>query len=109
MAPIPQFAEVTLPDGSVIGPGQSQDGFVNQPVFEEKLTTLRLEASRLLDLSIMKEITFGVNYSDRKKSKDNRGAFLTAPTWPLDGAIPEEFRVGYDITGLYRHRWCRCV
>ena len=42
----------------------------------------------------MKEITFGVNYSDRTKSKDNGGFFLTAPTWPNDGPIPEEFRVG---------------
>jgi iron complex outermembrane receptor protein len=103
MAPLEQFAEVTLPDGSVIGPPQSQDGFVNQPVFEEKLTTLRLEASRLLDLSIMKEITFGVNYSDRSKSKDNGGFFLTAPTWPLDGPIPEEFREGttsLDFIGI---------
>jgi iron complex outermembrane receptor protein len=103
MAPVEQFADVTLPDGSVIGPPQSQDGFVNQPVFDEKLTTLRLEASRLLDLSIMKEITFGVNYSDRKKSKDNRGAFLTAPTWPNDGPVPEEFREGttsLDFIGI---------
>jgi len=103
MAPVEQFADVTLPDGSVIGPPQAQDGFVNQPVFDEKLTTLRLEASRLLDLSIMKEITFGVNYSDRKKSKDNGGFFLTAPTWPNDGPVPEEFREGttsLDFIGI---------
>ena len=94
MAPIEQFAEVTLPDGSVIGPPQAQDGFVNAPVFEEDLTTLRLDFDRALDWSIFREITFGVNYSDRSKSKDNRGYYLTAPTWPYDGAIPEEYRAG---------------
>jgi len=94
MAPLEQFADVTLPDGSVIGPQQAQDGFVNQPVFDEELTTLRLDASWLIDRPFFKELTFGVNYADRSKSKDNGGFFLTAPTWPLDGPIPEEFRVG---------------
>ena len=94
MAPIQQFAEVTLPDGSVIGPPQAQDGFVNTPKFDEDLTTLRLDFDRALDWSIFREVTFGVNYSDRKKSKDNRGFYLTAPTWPNDGPIPEEYRVG---------------
>ncbi|HEY5776066.1 MAG TPA: TonB-dependent receptor plug domain-containing protein, partial [Xanthomonadales bacterium] len=103
MAPVGQFAEVTLPDGSKIGPPQAQDGFVNQPIFEEKLTTLRLDSTHILDFSIFKEITFGVNYSDRTKSKDNRGYYLTAPTWPYDGAIPEEYRVGassLDFIGI---------
>ena len=49
------------------------------------------------------------------RSKDNRGFYLTAPTWPYDGAIPEEYRVGtanlsfigipgvvaYDGIGMY--------
>ena len=94
MAPIEQFAEQTLPDGSVIGPPQAQDGFVNAPEFDEDLTTLRLDLDRALDWSIFREVTFGVNYSDRSKSKDNRGYYLTAPTWPNDGPVPEEYRVG---------------
>ena len=103
LAPVDQFAEQTLPDGSNIGPPQAQDGFVNQPVFEDELTTIRLEASTLIERPFMKEITFGVNYSDRSKSKDNGGYFLTAPTWPNDGPIPEEFRVGtasLDFIGI---------
>jgi iron complex outermembrane receptor protein len=115
MAPIQQFAQVTLPDGSVIGPPQAQDGFVNEPVFNEDLTTLRLEATRALDWSGFTDIAFGVNYSDRSKSKDNRGAYLTAPSWPNDEPIPDQYRVGittldfigidgmvaYDGLGLY--------
>ena len=103
MAPIEQFAERTLPDGSVIGPAQAQDGFVNQPVFDEDLTTLRLDATYVMDRPFFKELTFGVNYSDRSKSKDNRGFFLTAPTWPLDGPVPEEYRLGttsLDFIGI---------
>lgn len=100
MAPIEQFSEVTLPDGSVIGPPQAQDGFVNTPKFDEDLTTLRLDFDRALDWSIFREVTFGVNYSDRSKSKDNRGFYLTAPTWPNDGPIPEEYRVGTANLGF---------
>jgi iron complex outermembrane receptor protein len=100
MAPIEQFAEQTLPDGSVIGPPQAQDGFVNTPEFDEDLTTLRLDFDRSLDWSIFREVTFGVNYSDRSKSKDNRGFYLTAPTWPNDGPIPEEYRVGVADMGF---------
>ncbi len=117
MAPIQQFADVTLPGGSVIGPPQSQDGFVNEPEFKEDLTTLRLDFDRALDWSIFREVTFGVNYSDRSKTKDNRGFYLTAPTWPYDGPIPEEYRVGvanmsfigidgvvaYDGLGMYKN------
>jgi len=115
MAPIQQFAEVTLPDGSVISYPQAQDGFVNEPIFDEDLTTLRLDATRTLDSWGMNEITFGVNYSDRSKSKDNHGYYLTAPSWPYDEPIPEQYRVGvtsldfigidgvvaYDGLGLY--------
>jgi iron complex outermembrane receptor protein len=116
MAPIEQFAEVTLPDGSTIGPPQSQDGFVNEPVFDEDLTTLRLDATYNFDRPFFKAVTFGVNWSDRSKTKDNRGFYLTAPTWPYDGEIPQEFRVGvtdmsflgidgvvaYDGLGMYQ-------
>ncbi|MGD8929243.1 MAG: TonB-dependent receptor, partial [Lysobacterales bacterium] len=100
MAPVSQFAEQILPDGSKIGPPQAQDGFVNEPVFNEKLNTFRIDAIRELDFSVFKELTVGVNYSDRKKSKDNRGYFLTAPSWPYDGPIPEEYRVGTSSLGF---------
>jgi iron complex outermembrane receptor protein len=73
------------------------------------------DATRTFDWAIFKSVNFGVNYSDRSKFKDNRGFYLTAPTWPYDGAIPEEYRVGttsldfigidgivaYDGLGLY--------
>jgi iron complex outermembrane receptor protein len=94
MAPLEQFQEVTLPDGSVIGPPQAQDGFINQPEFDEDLTSLRLEAAWQIDRAFMRQAVFGVNYSDRSYSKFNQGYFLTAPTWPNDGPIPEEYRIG---------------
>lgn len=101
MAPLPEFAETTASDGSTIGPSQAQDGFINEPIFDEELTTLKFEASRPLDAGILSNLTFGVYYSDREKTKDNGGFYLTAPTWPDDGLIPEEFRLGVtDLSSL---------
>ncbi|MCU4675492.1 TonB-dependent receptor [Catenovulum sp. 2E275] len=92
-----------------------QDGFVNEPVFDEELTTLRLDATGYIQWGIFNQITFGAHYSDRSKTKDNGGYFLTAPNWPTAIAIPEEYRVGaadldfignvsvvaYDSIGMY--------
>ncbi len=99
-----------------IGPQQAQDGFVNEPDFDEQLTTLRLDAERSLDWGIFTNVEFGILYSDREKTKNNRGFYLTAPTFPDDGPIPEDFQLGtadlsfigipgvvaYDGIGLYR-------
>jgi iron complex outermembrane recepter protein len=94
MQNVPEFADTTAADGSTIGPFQAQDGFVNEPVFDEKLTTLKLQAERPLEWGMLNNVQFGLYYSDRSKSKDNHGYYLTAPTWPNDGPIPEEYRLG---------------
>ncbi len=94
MQNVVQFADTTASDGSTIGPFQAQDGFINEPIFDEELTTVKLAASRGLDFGILTAVDFGVQYSDRSKSKDNGGFYLTAPTWPDDGPVPEQFRVG---------------
>ncbi len=94
MQNLPQFADTTAADGSTIGPFQAQDGFVNQPIFDEELTTAKLEASRKLDFGMLSNVEFGVYYSNRSKTKVNGGFYLTAPSWPNDGLIPQEFRIG---------------
>jgi len=94
MQNLPQFASTTAADGSTIGPFEAQDGFVNEPVFDEKLTTLKLQAEHPLEWSMFNDVQFGLYYSDRSKSKVNNGYYLTAPTWPNDGPIPEEYRLG---------------
>ncbi|MEO0574786.1 MAG: TonB-dependent receptor [Pseudomonadota bacterium] len=115
LAPVSQFATQTLADGSVIGPSNAQDGFVNDPRFDEQLLTVKLSAEAALDIGIVSGAEFGLQYSDRQKSKDNQGFYLTAPSFPTDAAIPEQFRLGstnldfvgidgvvaYDSLGLY--------
>ncbi|MEM1263362.1 MAG: TonB-dependent receptor [Pseudomonadota bacterium] len=101
LGPVSDFQETTGAPG--IGPSQAQDGFVNEPLFDEQLLTVRLDAERSLDVGIFTGVEFGVNYSDREKTKVNGGAFLTAPTWPGDAPIPEQFRLGeatLDFIGI---------
>jgi iron complex outermembrane receptor protein len=73
--------------------GDDQDGFTNVADFEEELTTLRLQATKEFD-GAFTSLDFGVNYSDREKSKVNNGYFLVSPRYPGAELVPEEFRRG---------------
>ncbi len=98
LQPVAAWQETAAVPG--IGPAQAQDGFVNEPVFDEQLLTVRFDADRALDVGMFTGVRFGINYSDREKTKDNGGFFLTAPTWPLDSDVPAEFRVGSADLGF---------
>ncbi|WGO97984.1 TonB-dependent receptor [Saccharophagus degradans] len=112
LTPIDDFA---ASDTQPLGPGTAQDGFVNSPDFEESLDSIRLQLNGAVEYSIISGVEIGFNYSDRSKSKTNRGAFLTAPSWPDHAGIPAAYDVGnanlnfigigefiaYDSLGLY--------
>ncbi|MFK8014736.1 MAG: TonB-dependent receptor [Gammaproteobacteria bacterium] len=98
LSPVQRWQETAAAPG--IGPSQAQDGFVNNPTFDEQLTTLRLDADWAINAGIVSGAQFGINFSQREKTKVNRGAFLTAPSWPSDGAVPEAFRVGTADLGF---------
>ena len=100
MQPLAQFQNAVASDGSILQPPNAQDGFVNEPRFNEQLTTIRLDAERDLDGPFFSNIEFGLQYSDRQKSKDNGGFYLTAPTFPDDGPVPQEFRLGVADLGF---------
>jgi len=70
-----------------------QDGFVNLGEWDEELTTLRLQANKDFE-GAFTNLQFGVNYSDREKSKVNNGYFLTSPRYPGAELIPEQYRTG---------------
>ena len=84
----------------VIG-SDAQDGFVNRPVFEEELDSVRFEVNGVVEYSIISGISMGVNYSERSKSKINEGDYLTSPEYPGAGAIPDVLGVaGLDFIGI---------
>ena len=91
----------------------AQDGFVNNPSFDESLDSMSLKANGVVEFSIITGVEVGINYSERQKDKTNSGAFLTAPTYPNDGPVPDPIGyadlgflgingvIAYDSLGLY--------
>ena len=94
-------------------PNTAQDGFVNAPKFDEELDSIRLQVNGNLEWGIFTGLEAGVNYSERTKKKTNQGYYLTAPTWPVHGPIPNVLGtadlsfigingvVAYDSLALY--------
>lgn len=84
----------------------AQDGFLNSATFDESLTTAKITVNHLMSDGFFVEVSGGLFYSDREKSKINNGYFATAPTYPfgdgtgaVDGLIPEAYRYGLaDLT-----------
>lgn len=91
LAPV---AEYQASDGQPLGYNTAQDGFVNNPDFDESLDSFRFAVNGEVEWGFISGLEVGLNYSDRSKTKINRGAYLTAPTWPSDGPIPDEYYVG---------------
>lgn len=109
LAPVARFQG--NPD---FAPNTAQDGFVNQPKFEETLDSVRLQLNGDVEWGIFSKAQVGVVYKDREKSKVNGGAYLTAKVWPEADPIPNVLGYAdlsfigisgvpaYDSIGLYR-------
>ncbi len=76
---------------NVTVPGNAQDGFINTPSIEDELSAVRLTAERLLSEGPLASIQFGVNYSEREKSKKDEGFFLTLKDYPDTLAVPSQY------------------
>ena len=99
MAPLadticPTPAACTDDDGNLLNYNNAQDGFVNEPIFDEELNTFKLTADRSLDAGTLTGLEVGVYYSDRSKTKVNNGFYLTAPTFPNAEPIPDQYLMG---------------
>ncbi|WP_299569302.1 TonB-dependent receptor [uncultured Shewanella sp.] len=71
--------------GSPLG-ANTQDGFINKPEIEDELKSFRLSAEYVFDEGIMRSIEFGVNRTDRDKTKLDKGYYLTLKGY--DGTDP---------------------
>lgn len=113
--PVSTLANAAAPGADL---STAQDGFVNQPVFDEELDAVRVEVDGLVEWGFINNVKAGVIYSDRQKTKVNNGQFLTAPSFfdpngPTDAPIPEVLGVAdlsflgingvlaYDSLGLF--------
>jgi iron complex outermembrane recepter protein len=56
--------------------GWGQVGFIKEPSTDDQLTALRFAVSKQFDGGIFSSVDFGVNYSEREKTKRSEEAFL---------------------------------
>ncbi len=97
-------------------PGNGQDGFINTPSIEDTLNAIRLSATRAFDDGALASVEFGMNYSEREKTKLDEGYYLTLKAYPAMLSVPGEFALAptsldfigmgsmlsYDSLALYR-------
>ncbi|WOX06878.1 TonB-dependent receptor [Microbulbifer pacificus] len=80
-----------------------QDGFLNAPQIDDELTSLKLAAKQMVEVGIINEISYGVSYRDREKTKKSEGYFMTLSSFPEMQEVPEEYRLGsvsLDFIGM---------
>ncbi|MGI2174534.1 TonB-dependent receptor [Shewanella ulleungensis] len=80
--------------GSPLG-SNTQDGFINKPEIEDELNSFRLSAEYIFDEGAVRSVEFGVNRTNRDKSKLDKGYYLTLAGY--DGSdnyletVPDQF------------------
>ena len=112
------YGTVFLTDPGNWGGGPRRSGFVGAPDITDEIEAIRLAATRKFDEGFfLSDVTFGVNYADRTKTKRQFQSNLWLPGDISHAAVPEDFRTGiastdffgspygmisYDALGLYR-------
>lgn len=93
----------------------AQDGFINRPQTDDSLVAAKLSAKQKVKIPGLDDLQYGVRFSQRKKSLDDEGVFLTLREYPADLPIPEQYMleptslefigmgnmVSYDAQALY--------
>lgn len=86
---------------------QAQDGFINAPNINDELMSLKFAATQEIDLTFITDITYGVSYREREKSKKSEGYFMTLSDFSLNNpgmqSVPEAYRLGsanLDFIGM---------
>ena len=88
--------------GNLLDPNSDndQDGFINTPLVEDELTTLKLAAEKVFDDGLISSVEFGVYYSDRRKERLDSEFFLTLPGTIDNGTVVEGYQL--PIPSEYR-------
>lgn len=88
---------------------QLQDGFVNTPNIDDELTSLKFAATQEVELGLISDITYGVSYREREKTKKSEGYFMTLSSFDYPSgntgmqSVPEAYRLGtanLDFIGM---------
>ena len=112
------YGSVFLTDPGGWGGGMRRAGFVGAPEISDEIQAIRLSANRRFDGEFfVKDVSFGVNYADRTKSKRQFQSNLWLNGNISHAVVPEQYRtgiadstffgspygiIGYDALAMYR-------
>jgi iron complex outermembrane receptor protein len=105
-----------LTDPGNWGGGPTRSGYLGHPTVEDELKGVKLAVTRKLGDFFLSDVSFGANYAERTKSKDQwqstlylqgGASHVVVPTQYRDGIINTSFfgnpygMINYDAYGLY--------
>ena len=110
------FSKVFLTDPGGWGGPASRAGYLGKPTVDDEIKAVRLAAKRSFEGSVFNGLTFGVNLSERTKSKyqwqgmlkNSSGGAMLVPEAFRNGKVNTDFlgnpngMISYDALGLYR-------
>jgi len=112
------YDTVFLTDPGGWGGQLRRAGFVSEPEITDEIQAIRLAATRKFeDVPFVSDVSFGVNYADRTKTKDQFQSNLLLTGNVSRQVVPEEYRtgiadstffgspygiIGYDALAMYR-------
>ncbi|HEV7606797.1 MAG TPA: TonB-dependent receptor plug domain-containing protein, partial [Steroidobacteraceae bacterium] len=89
------YGTVFLTDPGGWGGGQRRAGFVGAPDISDEISAIRLSATRKFsEAFFLSEVSFGVNYADRTKSKNQFQSNLWLNGNISHAVVPEQYRTG---------------
>lgn len=89
------YDTVFLTDPGGWGGGQRRAGFVGAPRIEDEIAAIRLSATRKFGGEFfLSDVSFGVNYADRTKSKNQFQSNLWLTGNISHAVVPEQYRTG---------------
>ncbi len=88
------YDTVFLTDPGGWGGGQRRAGFVGAPEINDEIKAIRLSATRKFGEFLLSDVSFGVNYADRTKSKRQFQSNLWLTGNISHAVVPEEYRTG---------------
>ncbi|HLA72933.1 MAG TPA: TonB-dependent receptor [Steroidobacteraceae bacterium] len=87
------YGAVQLSDPGSWGGGTRRSGFIGHPEINDEIKAIRLTATKKLE-GFLSEVSFGVNYADREKSKDPFQSLLYLPGNISHAPVPEAYQTG---------------
>lgn len=95
------YGTVFLTDPGGWGGGPRRSGFVGAPDISDEIQAIRLSATRKLGAFFLSDVSFGANYADRTKSKEQFQSNLWLTGEVSHAVVPEEYRTGIASSAFF--------